>query len=256
MLERIAEREASRSLPLPHEVFYHISLMEGFEEIVAEQVALLAHVGITKVKSFVIAERDRDIRRVIESAARIGVNIEVLGFSNDFRLGEGPTLGRIHNWAIENTKGSVTYLHTKGVSAPKDQHKKRWRRNMMRHIVAEYRHNLDVLRTTDIVCCAWQQDPRWPHACGNFWNSRCDWIASLLSPEDHRHSHPDFKWAGTSHSWRDRIYAETWIGSAPGHTVHDRVYFGATYWGEGVYQTDPGVPGFDYERDWCEIIGL
>ena len=234
--------------------YWHVSLMPGWEPVVGEQLAMMQHSGITHVRSFVIADYRRELDQVTRAAKRLGIDIEVLGASVDFSLGEGPTIRAIHKWSQDNPQASVCYFHTKGISDPNCPHKRHWRRAMMRHQVWEHDHNLSKLCVDDLVGCAWQPLPDYPHFCGNFWAARCDWLANLPHPDDYRFSRPDFQWAGTPHSWQKRIYVETWVGSRPWHSVHDRIAIGYPLWSAGVYDVSTDVPGFSYERDFTQIL--
>jgi hypothetical protein len=57
--------------------------MPGWEPVVAEQLALLAHVGLKDVKSYIIGPTEAQ-QRVLEIAAHYGVRVEVLGTESNF----------------------------------------------------------------------------------------------------------------------------------------------------------------------------
>lgn len=253
---RLADRRANPVLPLPHRAYWHVALMPGWEPIVAEQLALLKHVGLSPL-AFVLAQQKADYDRFRAAALTMSVNVEVVGFADDFLLGEGPTINALWESARAEPDGSTLYFHTKGMSNPSCPHKRHWRRAMMRHVVAEWEHNLGKLAVDDLVGCAWQTDPNYPHFCGNFWAARNDWLANLPHPDEYRYGRRDFQWAGTHHSWQKRIYVETWVGSRPFHSVHDRVAIGYPLWSEAVYEVNYDmVPGFDWTRDFAKEAGL
>jgi hypothetical protein len=248
---RMAARRANLVPPTPLTAFYHAALLPGWEPIVEEQMALCSHVGLgwenAILHAFVLAEEKSHVTKFLEIATDHKVTVHVLGASGRFEIGEGATLNFVCEHARQYPEGSVLYFHTKGASAPQCQHKRQWRRAMMRHVVAEWEHNLAKLAVDDLVGCAWQTDPHFPHFCGNFWMARNDWLASLPHPDEYRWSRPDFQWAGTQHSWQRRIYVETWVGSRPYHSVHDRVGFNARLWSGDVHGIDVRVPGFEYD---------
>lgn len=242
---RMAERRANPRTPGPHAAFYHVSLMPGWEPIVAEQLALAAHVGLTPLKTFVITPPGSSVHRFLGMAERAGVEVDLLGTADDFGLCEGPTLDALWDWCSRRPEGAVTYFHTKGASAPNDPHKRQWRRVMARTVVADWRKNLELLQCADMVGVDWQHSRDYPHFAGNFWAARADWIASLQRPSAYRLSRPDFSWA--SHSWRNRMYCETWLGSAPWHHLEDRL--GSVRLFESrVYSFPIDVPGLDYDK--------
>lgn len=255
--EARARERSERPRPITEcAVFYHAALMPGWEPIVTEQMALFGHVGLREVRSVVLAEGARDRDRLLALAGHFGVRVEVVGEARDFGPCEGPTLATAHAWARQNTGAAVVYVHTKGASAPADPHKRRWRRVMARYVVGDWSANLKRLERADSVGCAWQHLSDYPHWCGNFWAARADWLAHLPTPDDYRHSRPDFLWSGT-HSWRERIFAETWLGSEPFHHVDDRLWGNCPLWTERVFALDDRIDGFDYEgpRAPCSFAG-
>lgn len=243
-------RTALPAIPSPHAVFFHLSLMPGWESVVAEQFALLGHVGLDAVRGCIIAKPGPDADRCVRAALRFGVRLDVLSVTEDFGLYEGPTLDALHAWATENPGGAVTYLHTKGASNPGNGHKAHWRRVMMRHVVADWRPNLEKLSLHDVSGAAWHAGNGHPHFCGNFWNARCDWLRSLQAPAEYRLSRPDFVWGGV-HSWQKRMYVETWLGSKRSLIVHDHLSPDYPLYGNAVYQVPTMVSGFHY-RDFVK----
>lgn len=229
-----------------HAVFYHAALMSGWEPIVAEQMALFRHVGLMSINSFVLGSNS-DRCRFLGIARHYGVAVEVVGTAAEFRLCEGPTLTAAHTWAQRNA-GALFYVHTKGASAPQDAHKRKWRRVMARYVVGGWRDVLRRLEVADMVGAAWQHSADFPHWCGNFWAARSDWLANLPTPDEHRYSRPDFSWAGV-HSWRDRMFAETWVGCRPYHHIDDRLWGNFEMWSDRVFALDDRVEGFDYAAD-------
>jgi hypothetical protein len=241
---RMAERRSNPKPLFPVAVFYHISCMPGWEPVVSEQLSLLSTVGLKKIKSCIIAS-ETDYLKCLRMASYYGVQIDVLDRSTDMGLYEGPTLNSVFDWACNNIDGAVFYLHTKGVSNPADKHKRQWRRVMQKHVIVDWQQNLNYLQAADLLGCAWQESRDFPHFCGNFWAARCDWLAHLQRPDRYRLSRPDFYWAGV-HSWRNRMYVETWLGSKGWHHVEDRIGKGTPLWNDHVYTLETGVEGFDY----------
>lgn len=241
---RLAARRANPVPPDPVAFFYHAALMPGWRPIVAEQFAVLAASGVTAVTAGVLGtfEDMRSFRRI---AARYGVPVQVACHSPDLRRMEEPTITAIHTWSRANPAGAAFYIHTKGASNPSDAHKRQWRRVMMRNVVNEWRLNLTLLSVADIVGCAWQPSADYPHFCGNFWASRCDWLSKLAPPLDYRDGRPDFSWAGWM-SWKERCYCETWLGSQAWHHVEDRLGMGVPLWHDAVWRYPAECPGVDY----------
>jgi hypothetical protein len=242
---RMRQRRESPRPITQYAVFYHAALMTGWEPIVAEQLALFGHVGLTDIKSVVLSPSAADRRRFLDIARHYGVSVDVVGTAREFRPCEGPTLTAVHAWAGQHAGAAVLYVHTKGASAPSDPHKAKGRRVMARYVVGGWRDNLKRLEAADTVGCAWQHSHNFPHWCGNFWAARTDWLTHLPAPDEYRHSRPDFLWAGV-HSWRDRMFAETWVGCEPFHHIDDQLWGNFKLWSEDAFALDDRVPGFDY----------
>lgn len=245
MDKRLDERRANPQRPVPMKVFYHISCMNAWQDIVTEQLRLLAHVKLKKATSCVIGS-EADAAWCRSRANELGIALETPQIVQDLGLYEGPTLELLHQWACDNLGGSVLYLHTKGVSDPGHAHKKRWRRLMSRHVVADWKANLNRLAVADMVGVSWQELPDFPHFCGNFWMARCDWIAHLQAPSVYRRRFPHLQWAGQS--WANRMYVETWIGSEGFHHIESFVCRNGYLWeGPQIFGFDIDIPGFSYE---------
>lgn len=241
---RLVARRANPIPPLPLKVFYHISCMGNWQEVVTEQLRLLAFVRLREAHSCILGSED-DAQWCCEKADEIGVDLNIGIVNADLKLYEAPTLNWLHEWACANHAASVLYFHTKGVSKPVDKHKTAWRRLMQKHVIADWRANLDKLAIADILGVSWQELRDFPHFQGNFWMARCDWIAHLQPLSEYRHRHPPFRWGG--HSWTKRMFVETWIGSERWHHVESLLCRNGCFWeGPQVFHYDINIPGFSY----------
>lgn len=244
---RLAARRANPITPLPLAVFYHIACMNNWREVVGEQLCLLGFAGLVEANCCVLGT-EGEANWCEDKAAELGVKLKVAAVRNKLSLYEGPTLAALHSWALKNPLGSVLYFHTKGVSKPHDRHKIAWRRLMQRHVIADWRANLEKLAVADILGVSWQELRDFPHFCGNFWMARCDWLSHLDPPARYRRSRTPFVWAGQS--WTRRMYAETWLGSKNYHHVESLVCRNGCLWeGPQVFSYDASIPGFAYEGD-------
>lgn len=239
---RLRHRRAARTAPHPFRVFCHVSCMPGWEPVGRDLFRYLASVGLDEVYGCVIGQAD-----VAAMAGSYGVRFYELDRTQDFSRCEGPTLNRVYEYAVQNPRGAVLYLHTKGASAPADPVKANWRRLMLTHLVGSWRGHLEALSEYDAVGCAWQPDRDFPHYSGNFWLARCDWLARLQPPWEYRLARPPtFRYAG--HSWRERMYAEHWLGSQPWHHIMSLLGTGTSIWEPGWQRLRLGsVAGFDWD---------
>jgi hypothetical protein len=241
----MALRRADLKPPSQLSVFYHVSCMGNWQQVVEEQLRLMAHVGLRGATACVLGTI-ADATWLTAFARTFDVSIFVRYVNDDLSLYEGPTLCKLHKFAQENQDRAVLYFHTKGVSAQGCPIKRQWRRVMAKHVIADWRKNLELLAVADMCGVSWQELPDFPHFCGNFWMARCDWIASLQSPEEYRRRHgPDMRWAG--HSWRDRMYVETWLGSEGWHHVESFCCRNGFLWeGPQIFTFPFEVEGFSY----------
>ncbi len=243
---KLAARQSADWPLIKPEVFYHVACMGNWVEVVIEQLRLLAYAGITRATAAVLGEEDQvdTVNRIAESC---GVDLAVKFASPDTKLCEMPTLTLLDDWCKARTSADpVMYLHTKGVSQPNDLVKKAWRRLMQRHVVWDWRANVERLKLCDAVGVDYQNG-NMPHFSGNFWLARSDWIETLPRPMDYRLSRPDFNWAG--HSWRGRMYAETWLLSRPWHHIESLACQNENIWeGKNIFRFESRIEGFDPDR--------
>lgn len=242
---RLAARRANPIPPLPLKVFYHISCMNNWQAVVTEQLRLLAFAGLNEAYSCILGSED-DAEWCCDKSDELGIDMNVGRVSPDLSLYELHTLEWLHQWALANPAGSALYFHTKGVSDPTSRHKIAWRRLMQKHVIADWRANLEKIAVADILGVSWQELIDFPHFMGNFWMARADWISHLQAPSEYRHRHADFRWAG--HSWQRRMFVETWLGSEQWHHVESLVCRNGCFWeGPQVFQYDSRIDGFDCE---------
>jgi hypothetical protein len=229
----------------PLKIFYHIACMSNWQEVVGEQVRLLAHVGLKHVTACVLGNEGQAAWCKTQ-ANKAGIILDIAARTNDLAQYEHPTLCLIHEWATKCTDNAAAlYLHTKGVGTPDCKHKKHWRRVMQRHVVADWRENLGRLQMLDAVGVDWV-DGEMPHFSGNFWMARRDWLARLPNPKDWLHRRDPDKHTVGGHPWR-RMHAEFWIGAAQYPRVESFCGRNLTLWqGPDVFKMPIAVDGFSY----------
>jgi hypothetical protein len=237
--QRMLERQKSCK-PLSLRVFYHVCCIGDWRDVVAEQTRLLAHVGLRGATCAVLGTHAQ-VDAVRSIAGINGVSLGVEFQSTELKLYERPTLDIVHS-ASKHRSDAVLYFHTKGVSAPGDAHKVKWRRVMQREVIAEWRRNLRLLELADILGMDWRCDPSFPHFCGNFWMARCDWVANLPSVDEYRRDRRG--WGVDAQD--GRMVCETWLGSRPYHHVESIGGFDTWICFGGVDRFRVDVPGFSY----------
>lgn len=182
------------------QAFWHVAVMGGWREIVAEQSALLRSVGL---------------RPMIGVAGWPGIDLSAVGdvvahgAIHDF---EFVTLRPLWLWCKDHPGDAVLYMHTKGASKP-GAIRQRWRRLMERWVVQRWRENLLALADFDAVGVNDRNAVNYAlvrYFEGNFWMATTDWVAGLDDPCEFRLSVP---------AARNRNAAEWWLLGKPGCRV-------------------------------------
>lgn len=195
-------------------VFYHIACMGNWEQVVTEQLDLLARVGLAGRVDGAILGTLPQMRKCVDLARRHGITLGAHFRDSDVNHYEAPTLDQLQDWARAHRRGAALYFHTKGVSEPDDVGKIAWRQLMQQHVIERWRRNLDMLRAADAVGVGWYDDH--PHFCGNFWLARADWLVGLPPIHRYQQEHPNLRIL--DQPW-ERMACERWLGARPGIRV-------------------------------------
>lgn len=160
------------------EVFYHVACLGNWIEVVKEQ---LIHFKLNKFQqiNITILGSFDDVNTVKLISDEQNVHLNIIYQSPELTHFERPTLLAIENYAKDN-EGFVLYLHTKGVSSPDDETKKKWRRLMMKELVDNWEYCLNQLRFYDIIGVNWRDMPPISHFCGNFWYATTQYLRTLV----------------------------------------------------------------------------
>lgn len=190
--------------------------MGNWQEVVNEQLSLLREQDLRDVLVTFVGE---DWNWFDVTSRQSGVRAYLVQQDSNISHYETFAMLLIERLAKESDS-PILYFHTKGVSAPGHDGKRRWRKLMEDHVIRKWRENLAPLVDHDVVGVNWLECPT-PHFSGNFWMARADWIRKL----------PDFV---AYHSSRQfvRTNCEFWIGSAHGCRVHSLVYRNQPFWEE------------------------
>lgn len=192
------------------QVFYHVAGLGNWHEVVREHFRVLADVGLPTLTISHVGCAD-DLLILSRAIAEFGLQAEVASHCDDVKAFEAPAMRLIEAWA-RDAVGSVLYFHTKGVSAPNSDHKRKWRELMTRETIGRWKENVRDLDDHDVVGVNWRECAPIPHFSGNFWWARADWIRSL-APFDAYYQTPCYY----PNDWGEglRLACEFWIGSAP-----------------------------------------
>lgn len=217
------------------EAFFHIAAVGCWKSVVEEMRQAFAEIDLQPKCCVLGSPEDLEWVR--------SLGFTVIYHSTDVHEYETPTLQRLWQWCGQNPQGAALYCHTKGASWPLSDIHVAWRRLMVAHVVSPCRRLLPRLQIADIIGVSWEDNPDYPHFCGNFWMARADWVNELDSPLHHRNADgPTF----FSYSW-DRMSSEMWIGSKGWHYVESVACRNFWLWTDSVL-FDIDVPGSDYSE--------
>lgn len=120
---------------------------------------------------------------------------------NNLWLFEFPTLKILQKECKNNPEMFVYYLHTKWASSPFDEDNIKWRRDMLKCIVNNYKLCIDKLSEFDTVWTRLLMEKDWQYPRHYSWNFR-------RSKASHINTLPSFVWKEN-----DRYWAERWLMS-------------------------------------------
>jgi hypothetical protein len=215
--------------------FFHIAAIDCWKAVVFEMKQAFDKAGV-KPKCCVLGAPD-DLEWVRCQG------LEVIHYSENVREYEAPTQRLLWEWCHANPQGAVLYCHTKGASMRLSDVHAAWRRLMIKAVVEPCMDLLTRLRIADMVGVCWEDNPDYPHFCGNFWLARADWINELGDPLEYQNAGgPSF----FSHPW-ERMSSEMWLGSKPWHYVESLACRNASLWTDWLlFELD--FPGSDCSR--------
>ncbi len=189
-------------------VFYHLACMGNWMDIYQEQITHLKSNGFQKI-SLTILGNKKDIFIANDLLKELDFQYNVLFTAPELTHFEKPALMAIENYAKQNN-GYVLYLHSKGVSAPSNDIKTKWRRLMMRELVENWERCVMQLLNYDVIGVNWRDMDDASHYSGNFWFASTSYIRQL-EDFNHYYENPRYKiWDAVNDK---RLGCEFWIGS-------------------------------------------
>jgi len=192
-------------------VFYHIAEMGNWEAVVKEHFEILRAAEIHSVRfSYVGCSDGIDV--VGRIAEKAGIQASLIQFNRELMAYESPAMKMIEEWAgTAPETGSILYFHTKGVSAPDDENRRKWRKLMNHEVLVNWRQIVPQLDSFDVIGVNWRNCPPIAHFSGNFWWARAGWVREL-APFDEYYANPRHPSALEN---SPRLGCEFWISSGP-----------------------------------------
>ncbi len=190
-------------------VIYHLACMGNWRDVFREQMLQLKRNGFDKVGLTVLGT-ESDLGEAYNNCSNIDLRAEVMYHNADLTQFEKPAMRAIECYAKEHD-GYVLYLHSKGVSAPNDKTKVKWRRLMMKELVEQWKNCMSQLWQYDAVGVNWRDMPPTSHFCGNFWYASTSHLKKLAT-FDQYYDNPRYQIWDKIES--KRLGCEFWISSA------------------------------------------
>lgn len=182
--------------------FWHICMINKYEEIISEQLDLLVRSGLYDKSEYILAGCAGQLCEMVKVKQLFSkypkITVELLPSIKDY---EFPTLEYLWNTADKGIDFFAFYFHTKGVSHPNHEGGKHWRDYMNYYTLTNWKDNVEKLKE-GYSTCGVKLIPKgsFPlHYSGNFWWVNSTYIKTL----------PPI----TSLNKADRFKAEMWICS-------------------------------------------
>jgi hypothetical protein len=176
-------------------IFFHVCFMDARSKEIVDEILTVIE------QSWLLGEVDQLHIWVING--KIITNnpkIIIHNFWANKSQFEFPTLKLLSGYCLENPEDKVLYLHTKWATAPCDENKRKWRKDMLDCVVKNYKLCIDKLNEYETVWTKLLMENSWypRHYSWNFWWARASYINTLWW----------FEWKE-----HDRFYAERWLMS-------------------------------------------
>lgn len=188
-------------------LFYHVAMMNNYEEVFQEQIQTLQKSQILSNIIFHInfvgpqKNKKRLLKYIKELDSKYNIKIYTYEKLEDY---EFSTLNLLKRSTFQGTRNIVGYIHTKGVSKPDDTGRIEWRKRMMKDCILKWRECFELLNYHDICGRNWKTNlikrftsNSYGRYAGNFWWATESYIRTLPNPLK-------FK--------KERFLAEIWIG--------------------------------------------
>jgi cephalosporin hydroxylase len=201
---------------------YHVAAMGDWQAVVREQLGALADAGFgaTPADPVRVTFVGRGLDWLQTAARDAGVHAVIVRADENVNHYETFAIIEVERLAkADRTDRPILYLHTKGVSAAGDLHKRRWRVLMEEFVVRGWRECVAALAGGHDVAGVGFWGNGEPHFSGNFWIASPDWLRGL----------PDFV---TYHHAKGlhRYTCELWIGARGGMRPFECFHSNQQFW--------------------------
>jgi hypothetical protein len=169
-------------------IFWHICQLNNWKKIVEDQYFSIVNSGLINAVEKIFVNFTGNTENEIMFLKDIEHKIEIINFTTKYNDYERPCLHKMLEWSQTN-KSNILYIHTKGVSRPKNHHVWLWRKMLEKKLVFQYEDCIKKLIDNDIVSINLinggfknqkiSNEDHCAHFSGNFWWSKTDYIKTL-----------------------------------------------------------------------------
>ena len=194
-------------------VFYHVAAMNNWQQVVSQQLARYANAGVEATIQCSLNGSRSEERWLLAAATSLGVSLQVDARSCELLAFERPAFRLLQRWALDEERHDedvALYWHVKGIGAPGNDFKRRWRELMEQHVIDGWQECAASLLSHDAAGVNWRDMPPISHFQGNFWWAKVAWLKKL-SGFDWYYDSPWFNTNWDSNG--KRLGSEFWISS-------------------------------------------
>lgn len=225
-------------------VFFHICCINNYIDITNEVLDEIISCGLyekcEKIYYSILGELDPILQERILTLNKL----QLIHFSSDIQEVEYPSLINLYKFC-QNHDAYVLYIHTKGVSLPKDNFRQNWRKRLIEKVIKEYKVCVSFLNEgCDISGCGWKQlsndrvdynQGEYEHFSGNYFWANSEYIQTLPKLDEIRDSFYKYK---TTDFLKFRLQCEFWVGMSKNIKVGINGELNKEYSNTNFYKTE------------------
>lgn len=169
-------------------IFWHVCSLNNWLEVVEDQLKSIVDSGlINKVNNIYVnfvGKTKSDINFLFKKNNKI----ILINYTDNYTDYERSCLHTLLAWS-KNNDSNIMYIHTKGVSRPKNKNVWNWRKLLEEHLIHNHKNCIDKLQDYDIVGGNFidqgkkeqkiLNENHCAHFSGNFWWSKTSYIRTL-----------------------------------------------------------------------------
>lgn len=215
-------------------IFFHICCINNYMQVANEMIDELTRSGLydkcKKIFYSLVGDPSDDLKKRIKGLEKF----ELVHMDRDISGVEYPILISLEDFCKKNDC-YILYIHTKGVSLPKDDFRQNWRRRLLRKVITENETCISLLNEgCDIAGCGWKEKlngrtleevlrsegymaAKHSHYSGNLWWADSAYIRKLPSMAKIREEYDRYK---KDDFLQYRTQCEFWIG------MHEHIMVG------------------------------